>query len=145
MKKGFSLIELLVVISIIAILAGLTLTATGTYRKNARDTQRKSDLQQYRVALEAYATNNNQIYPINSSGFASACLTALTGYFGGGVCPTDPGTSQYKYTSNSTGDVYLLYGKLETGGYWEICSNGMVGYVELEPTDSSCDLGALPA
>ena len=64
MKKGFTLIELLVVISIIGILAGLTLTGFNAARKNARDTTRKSDLAQYKAAIESYASNTDGVYPI---------------------------------------------------------------------------------
>ena len=95
MKKnsfGFTLIELLVVISIIGILAALTLVSFGGAQKQARDTQRKSDLNQVKNALENYAGSNNGMYPIQAIG-------NVTGVCGTGqeldenfisFCPTDP-------------------------------------------------------
>jgi len=61
---GFTLIELLVVISIIGILAALGIASYSRAEKNTRDTQRMSDLGQYRIALENYASANNMTYPI---------------------------------------------------------------------------------
>jgi len=49
---GFTLIELLVVISIIGILASLTLVSYTGAQKQTRDTQRRSDLNQYRNACQ---------------------------------------------------------------------------------------------
>ena len=51
-NRGFTLIELLVVIAVIGALAGVVLFGTSGVFETSRDTQRKSDLDQYRVALE---------------------------------------------------------------------------------------------
>lgn len=56
-KKGFTLIELMVVIVIICILAGLTLSGSFGARKVARDGRRKADLEQIRSALEIYRSD----------------------------------------------------------------------------------------
>lgn len=56
-RGGFSLIELLVVISIIALLGSIVFVALGDTRKKARDTKRKSDLSQigrFILASECY-------------------------------------------------------------------------------------------
>ncbi|HUS59774.1 MAG TPA: type II secretion system protein [Nevskiaceae bacterium] len=154
MKKGFTLIELLVVISIIGILAGLTLTGFAAARKNARDTQRKSDLGQYRSTLEAFASNNNGKYPSRTTDvYAHTTLcTDLLGYFEvTGNCPVDPlntGNHIYRYDSdgNNTGATnpnainWVLYVTLETGGYWEICSNGKAGRATSIASRPSCNL-----
>jgi len=58
-------------------------------------------------------------------------------------CPVDPlntGDYVYGFHSSASGDAYLIYGGLETGGFWEICSNGESGKVTVKPTDSNCDL-----
>lgn len=51
---GFTLIELLVVISIIGLLSSVVLTSLGSARAKARDTVRKSDLNQISLALRLY-------------------------------------------------------------------------------------------
>jgi prepilin-type N-terminal cleavage/methylation domain-containing protein len=156
-QKGFTLIELLVVISIIGILAGLTLTGFGAARKNARDTERKSDLAQYKATVEAYAANNGGNYPGDTSCGGGTCdgnSNAPNGLFGSSSAiipdylperiddPSAPSTTyRYEYRSNASGSLYVLSGALETGGYWELCSIGKAGLVTgSAPTDENCDL-----
>lgn len=59
---GFSLIELLVVISIIGILTAVLLTNFVGARERAADVKRKNDLVQLKKALRLYY-NDNQNYP----------------------------------------------------------------------------------
>jgi len=146
MKKGFTLIELLVVIAIIGILAGLTLVSYTGARKQTRDTQRKSDLGQYRTALEAYSAANDGLYPEFDGSFdvisTGICDTQLKTVFMSD-CLEDPngtGTYLYKYQSSADRYTYLLYADLETTNYWEVCSNGKSGNVAVEPADVTCDL-----
>jgi prepilin-type N-terminal cleavage/methylation domain-containing protein len=55
--KGFTIIELLVVVSIIALLVGILLPAIGKARDNARVNTSKSNLRQMGVAHKAYAAD----------------------------------------------------------------------------------------
>jgi len=163
-RIGFTLIELLVVISIIGILASLALVSYGGAQKQSRDTRRKSDLQQYRNALEGYAGANGGKYPAFTGATGDITLMPVTSSlcssdylypFMSDTCLTDPKPSGdncnnannyiYCYAENGGEGVsgagateYLLYAKLETGGFWVICSNGKVGKVNTKPTNSSC-------
>jgi len=56
-KKGFTMIEILVSITIIAITASLLMIATGRVRANAHDSQRIADINEIQTALERYATD----------------------------------------------------------------------------------------
>ena len=142
LSKGFTLIELLVVISIIGILASLTLVSYTGAQKQTRDTQRRSDLNQYRNSLENYAGSNNGLYPAALSTIADLCGTGKpldTGYIAS--CPVDPTATQtYGFFSSASGDNFVLYATLETGGYWEVCSTGKSGKVTVVPGDAVCDL-----
>ncbi len=60
--SGFTLIELLVVMSIIAILSLISLFALQGARQSARDSLRKSDLQQIASGFEIYKSDCNY-YP----------------------------------------------------------------------------------
>ncbi len=56
-KSGFTLVELLVVITIIAILSVIGVTVFTGIQKNARDTKRKGDVNAISKALEAKYSN----------------------------------------------------------------------------------------
>jgi general secretion pathway protein G len=149
-KAGFTLIELLVVISIIGILAGLTLASYSGAQKQTRDTERRSDLAQYRNSLENYAANNNGLYIgrttrtyINTG--STFCNTLTTPGFISS-CPVDPindAAHQYYYRSDGSNDYlatatkYVLWVRLETEGFWEVCSDGRSGKLTTSPNAGS--------
>ncbi len=153
--NGFTLVELLVVISIIGVLAGIVLVSYTSSQKQARDTQRKSDIKQYQLALEGFANKYGGLYPqrnITVSADTTLCLDlSLT------ACPSDPreardATFDYKYQSDGTASdgspmatKYVLWGKIEnvsTTTYWVVCSNGKSGQMTtgIPPSGGSCPL-----
>lgn len=77
-KKGFTLIELLVVIAIIGILASVILVSLNASRAKARDAKRLKDMQQIKLAIELFYSDNGY-YPTCSGNIH--CDT--TGAFGG--------------------------------------------------------------
>lgn len=142
-KRAFTLIEMLVVISLIGILAALALVSFGNSQKQARDSQRKSELRQYQTALENYATKNGTLYPSYTS--STSADTTLCTKLSLTTCPTDPKDVSpylYRYISNGTGGGtdtatdYSLWTGLESGSgtYWIVCSNGKVGENASVPT-----------
>lgn len=64
--KGFTLVELLVVISIIGLLSSIVLSSLSVARSKARDTQRISDIHNLQTALELYRASNGA-YPTQAS------------------------------------------------------------------------------
>jgi len=66
-RSAFSLIELLVVISIVALLIAILLPALGVARTVARSTQSLSNLRQIGIALGNYVTERQGRFPIHSS------------------------------------------------------------------------------
>ncbi len=62
MKKGFTLVELLVVITIIGILANIGLNTFTSAQKKSRDAKRKAYLRQTSDALETYYNDKGE-YP----------------------------------------------------------------------------------
>lgn len=84
--QGFTLIELMIVITIIAILATIALAGLAGAQKGARDTQRQQMMNAVRAALERYYGDNNA-YPTGTWGTAAG-LTDLFNTAGTGVLDT---------------------------------------------------------
>jgi len=140
LNKGFTLIEMLVVISVIGVLASVVLVSYTGAQKQARDTQRKSDIKQYLTSLENFAGKGNGLYPqrIDTAGVRSS-ITLCTD-LGLSGCPEDPKnemdvTFTYRYQSDGSASdgtaeasKFVLWAKLEnSANYWVSCSNGKVG------------------
>jgi|YelNatPaOPRAMG01_1025707.scaffolds.fasta_scaffold06066_10 prepilin-type N-terminal cleavage/methylation domain-containing protein len=53
-KKGFTLVELLVVVAIIAILVAIALPSFFSYKKRVYNAAAKSDLRHFKAAMEWY-------------------------------------------------------------------------------------------
>lgn len=62
-QRGFTLIEMLVVISIILLLMGILLPALSKAREHGRNTVCTSNLRQWGIAVLAYCDNNNDFLP----------------------------------------------------------------------------------
>ncbi|MES2876429.1 MAG: prepilin-type N-terminal cleavage/methylation domain-containing protein [Patescibacteria group bacterium] len=71
MKRGFTLVELLVVITILAILIGLSVAGVRTYQNRASDSQMRSMANIVASAAERYHSENNE-YPSGTLVFGSA-------------------------------------------------------------------------
>jgi prepilin-type N-terminal cleavage/methylation domain-containing protein len=75
-QKGFTLVELLIVISILAVLTTIGIISFSGAQRQARDAQRKNDLRVVQVALGEYFQDNASLYP--DSATFSALMTVLT-------------------------------------------------------------------
>lgn len=80
-KSGFTLVELLVVISIIAILLAVLVPAMSKAREQAKSTVCKSRMKQFALAVNLYAENNNGLYVTQDWMFGSGGLSDPNGHW----------------------------------------------------------------
>jgi prepilin-type N-terminal cleavage/methylation domain-containing protein len=148
-ELGFTLLELLVVISIIGILAALSIVSFTQAQRQARDTQRQSDLKQYQNLLETFASQEKGLYPSRPGGNTELFELCSPGPIRTTGCPLDPLDDDYEYfyISNGSGagnndatDFVAWAYQENSGKYFVICSNGKTGTVPDEPIDFNCPL-----
>ncbi len=107
--RGFTLFELLVSISIVAILTAVAIVSFGGLNKRTRDARRVSDLEKIRLSLEVVRQIGNT-YPTNLSVLVGSSLLEKV--------PLDPKGVGYTYAySVGAGNyTYVLCASLEDLG-----------------------------
>lgn len=137
MKNGFTLIEVIVVSTILIVLSAVGISSyTGTI-KRTRDARRKADLNTIQKALESYYDDNGS-YPATATA-DTLCATSDKCYLR--AVPADPltGTADYTYVLGDvggTGQSFQLYSTLETdddygpgaGRYAPSCGSSVCRY-----------------
>lgn len=115
-RKGFTLIEMLVVVAIIGILAGTVLTALGPARDKGRDARIISGMNNIAAVLESKMANNT--YPADLTGTDEAkSKTDMTTY----------GATDITYITAT--DQYSLQATLNSGAIYCIDSFGYRGTI----------------
>lgn len=102
--KGFTFVELLVVITIIAVLMAIAAVSYSSTTKKSRDAKRVADMEQIRSALEICRSENGT-YPLTNEVTTSITCsgnTVLSRY------PIGPKADVYSYTRTGTGFTYTL-------------------------------------
>ncbi len=114
-QTGFTLIEILVVVTIIGIMMVVGVTAFATLQKRGRDARRRGDLQAAQDALEQYFSEKTE-YPVAGDCPNLSSDLDADNYMPGGI-PDDPKTGDvnYQYACNSSETSYCICASLETG------------------------------
>jgi prepilin-type N-terminal cleavage/methylation domain-containing protein len=109
-KKGFTLFELLVSISIIGILTALASVAYSGAQKKARDARRLEDVKLIQTAAEQYYSQSpTYIYPASAGTWVSGSGSTVLSAF-----PRDPKTKViYTYTPGAANSSYVVYAQME--------------------------------
>jgi prepilin-type N-terminal cleavage/methylation domain-containing protein len=121
-KHGFTLVELLVVIGIIAVLVTVAMASYSTAQRKTRDGRRKADIHAIQVAYEQLYAETGSYY----SGSPASCQLPLssssTTFFS--VAPADPKSGAYTPTCTDN-QHYCICATLEAdnGNAVLDCSN----------------------
>ncbi len=125
-RKGFTLIEMLIVIALIGILAGVVISVINIPKTQARsrDYKRIGDIKMIQNALERYFVDYRK-YPVSTSWKNVQNISELSLYID--PMPVDTGesisdtsqrcyslpTREYKYGTNSSGSGFVLMATME--------------------------------
>ncbi len=119
MRKGFTLIEILVVMAIISVMVGMVGGNFLTSRLRSRDAERKNALSQISKALELYYNDYNKYAEsingqVNGIGWGNTFIDANNTVYMKQI-PSDSRapSQQYYYETDSTQTKYRLYTRLE--------------------------------
>lgn len=162
--RGFTIVELIVIIVVIGILAGIVTVAWPNYMKNIHDGERRSDLEQLAAALDVYALqkndhmgvgsgcgkNNNGNGWVGRGGTADYPKSILTCLQEIEALPGEPFTDPSGCTYDSGGTCSTpvrayMKATCQTGG---VEATYLFAYLETEPANASeidglCDAGTL--
>jgi len=92
-NRGFTLIELMIVVIIIGILVAIALPLFNNMTSQARVAQVKSTMHTVQVAVEDFATRNDGIYPDNAAAITLEGNFVLQNLLPGGAMPLNPFTN----------------------------------------------------
>lgn len=116
--KGFTLIELVVVIVVVGILIAFSAFSVNMSIKKSRDASRQNDLSNVKHALVLYYNDNNK-FPVQASGATdTSILKVLVDNKYIASIPVDPLNSKnsqyfYRYYTDADGSNFDLEAKLE--------------------------------
>ena len=110
-QKGFTLFELLVSISIVAILSALAIVSFSSAQKKARDARRVQDLGLVQKAAEQYYMLNSSSYPTT---FSSGTAWSVGGQTVLEAVPLDP--KGVGYTATMAAASYCVCAYIEGQG-----------------------------
>ncbi len=135
--RGFTLLEILVVMAIIGILASIITVALTGGRNKGRDARRVADIKNLQVALNSYL-NANDTYPSVGTDDTGYAITTLQTALVPAYLPKIPQDPLYPGVSAVAGDYQYVRGPSGLSyGIWVYLETAMGGL----PAGSRCVIG----
>jgi prepilin-type N-terminal cleavage/methylation domain-containing protein len=136
MRRGFTLIEIMIVIAVIAILAGIALPYFKGMQDEGNSAKAAGELRTLATAVESYYIHNDQTYPNQSVAVDPTWQASLPGDGPTIVAATlyDPfvagGSTEYRYATShaTTSEYYIIFsvGPDDTAGITGIGTDGAI-------------------
>lgn len=148
-SKGFTLVEILIVVAIIGVLAAAGMVAYGDALGKGRDAKRKGDLKALAEALELYYSDKGE-YPetsgtgctISNTTGADTFKLAVQPYMKNQTVPDDPKGQTYCYYSENNGGSYRLFAKLDNCSDSQVIPGTQCGQFNYSEASSDLALAA---
>ena len=136
-RKGFTILELLIVIMVISILIGIALPRFRGIQQEAQIAQAKGELRTLQTAIESYYIHNSNAYPATGSAALETALAAATPSILTAV-PTDPFNpgNDYVYVNGGTNNRFYIVYSVGVGGNGSAAISGT--NTVTETNGSSC-------
>ena len=128
--RGFSLVELLIAMAIIAILSAIAIPAYNSYIREGHFTTLRADMDSLRVPIEDYRLEN-------------ATYAGVTAELGVAAIMTDINSAAYTFTVSPTTNSYTITG-VYNPRVWVRCENRMNTCCYADPDGTTLVTSACP-
>lgn len=135
-KRGFTLIEMLVVIGIIGILSTVLLVSVSRIRKNSIDTRRKANIENVRGAVSMYYSVKST-WPTITTWDALISTLSATGYMSDTVKTDEDsdGQKDYSVCQCGAGCACNAGAQIKLSTRFEVSTNNDCSTISTCPTD----------